>query len=260
MNAQHYRRCRPVGRRNGFTLVELLVTVSIIAVLMSIMLPSLRSARAGAKRVVCSSNIRQIGVGLWNYWTENNGTVPCIISPMTNGGAMSEGGPARGFGDPSVPDEDLDPFDIQRWPQSLPNVLMPTHLGTNPNVFVCPAAIVGWPRNGSRFRYTYRPAAANQPNGVPSPEQSYFRENFGFMDGRMLRTLRVVLTGNVIENAQLLAQKRSTYLRDLVRREPTFKGPHLGGINVLDRGLAVEFRTRDRAAEDLASFGSGVMF
>lgn len=54
------------GRR-GFTLIELLVVVSIIALLISILMPSLRRARAQAKTVVCRSNIRQVGMGALYY-------------------------------------------------------------------------------------------------------------------------------------------------------------------------------------------------
>ena len=53
--------------RRGFTLIELLVVVSIIALLISILMPSLSRARAQAKTVVCKSNIRQVGMGALYY-------------------------------------------------------------------------------------------------------------------------------------------------------------------------------------------------
>jgi prepilin-type N-terminal cleavage/methylation domain-containing protein len=55
-------------RKSAFTLVELLVVISIIALLVSILMPSLNKARMQARRVVCSSNLHQIGV-IWNMYS-----------------------------------------------------------------------------------------------------------------------------------------------------------------------------------------------
>jgi prepilin-type N-terminal cleavage/methylation domain-containing protein/prepilin-type processing-associated H-X9-DG protein len=51
----------------GFTLVELLVVISIIGVLMSLTLPAINSAREAGRRAVCTNNIRQVGQGLINH-------------------------------------------------------------------------------------------------------------------------------------------------------------------------------------------------
>lgn len=63
-------------RPSGFTLIELLVVIAIIALLVSILLPSLTKAKQLAKRTVCMSNMRNIGVPLHMYASEHNGYFP----------------------------------------------------------------------------------------------------------------------------------------------------------------------------------------
>ncbi|MCB9850476.1 MAG: type II secretion system protein [Phycisphaerales bacterium] len=62
--------------RAAFTLVELLVVISIMAVLMAILLPSLSRARSQSKQVACASNLRQVGIALNMYADGANDWLP----------------------------------------------------------------------------------------------------------------------------------------------------------------------------------------
>ena len=60
----------------GFTLIELLVVISVIALLIGILLPALSKARQAAERSVGASNQHQVGIALFTYAADNNGSVP----------------------------------------------------------------------------------------------------------------------------------------------------------------------------------------
>jgi prepilin-type N-terminal cleavage/methylation domain-containing protein/prepilin-type processing-associated H-X9-DG protein len=65
-----------VARRRAFTLVELLVVIAIIAILIAILLPSLRRAKEAGLRITCASNMRAIGQAFVMYAQENKGFFP----------------------------------------------------------------------------------------------------------------------------------------------------------------------------------------
>lgn len=77
---EHIAQVKGRTGSRGFTLVELLVSIAIIALLMSILLPALSRARDAANTVRCASNLRQIGTGLISYAAENSQFLPASFA------------------------------------------------------------------------------------------------------------------------------------------------------------------------------------
>ncbi|HYR58723.1 MAG TPA: type II secretion system protein, partial [Chthoniobacteraceae bacterium] len=68
----------------GFTLVELLVVVAIIAVLAALLVPAFNRVVASGRATACISNLRQLGIGLTAYLTEHDNTMPTLKTAREN--------------------------------------------------------------------------------------------------------------------------------------------------------------------------------
>lgn len=71
-------------RGSGFTLIELMVTVGIIAVLVSILLPAVNTARHKAKSVQCQSNLKNLEQAFTAYCQSNNGRAMAYVTPPSS--------------------------------------------------------------------------------------------------------------------------------------------------------------------------------
>ncbi|MBN8527399.1 MAG: prepilin-type N-terminal cleavage/methylation domain-containing protein [Planctomycetes bacterium] len=86
-------------RALGFTMIELLVVVSIIAILAALLLPAIRLVRGAAQAAACAGNLRQIGLGIQTYAAEHDGAlVPARIKKELTPAAFIADDPATQWG------------------------------------------------------------------------------------------------------------------------------------------------------------------
>ena len=190
-------QCKPSGPR-AFTIVELLAVITIIALLLSLLLPALKTGREAARRSMCASNLRQCGIAEGNY----AGMYKGYGAPMTVNESWSiwkscgmrkvfAGAPLQGYsgfgklwlsGATGLPNTDRDG-------KITPN---------NDKMFFCPsfdfnAAREGWPSTGTldpdsagasrscSYDYVNSPTGeivdSPVPSIVPSLEETYLSLN-----------------------------------------------------------------------------------
>lgn len=75
--------------KKGFTLIELMIVIAIIAILAAILVPNFMKARAQGQLTSCKSNVKNLGTACEMYSTENNGRYPSSLAEITTASADS---------------------------------------------------------------------------------------------------------------------------------------------------------------------------
>ena len=144
-----YTQRKPSSRRplHGFTLVELLVVITIIGILISLLLPAVQAAREAARRLQCSNNLKQIALALHSYH-EAHSSLPYAAGSCCYGNPEASGGIWTTMILPQLEQSGLyGQIDFKKYTKDLP----PTVVTTVISAYVCPSDAGDSPVLNDRF-------------------------------------------------------------------------------------------------------------
>ena len=138
-------RCKP-KQSSGFTLIELLVVVAVLSVLIAILLPALNMARNLGKRIVCASNLKQMGLAWQLYLNDNDHCFPRYPSAHVRYGGWPAKVYEENFWEDLWRDRPLNPYMILGAQQEITE--------TAARIYCCPADRGGAGKEGyTTFKY-----------------------------------------------------------------------------------------------------------
>lgn len=223
--ASHFPRLRKAT--SGSTLIEVLVVVSMIALLVAVLLPCLQQARRRSRQLVCHNNLRSIWTGIYPYTLENRDRLPFME-------------------DVNLSQPEADPFDPQ-YPTTVGRVLF-RHI--QPGSWTCPSAVAGFPVSAGQgsWKMTYTFSSAGKiGEGVPYDKAPGANtggpldpvvSNYVHFDGRPLRLLdgrRYVQTPALNRNRKGYWNVRRAIIAEKMAGQPDLGKPvypHYGTLQV----------------------------
>jgi prepilin-type N-terminal cleavage/methylation domain-containing protein len=171
-------------RPRAFTLVELLVVIGLVAVLLAILLPAIRSARESSRRTVCLSNVRTLIQATLAYATAHDGTLPEASAVNASGdGPLSP----RGSGQAPWTSYDAGGYPGGYTVPSIGALLLP-YLGDGRSMWQCPSAPVNESGRPTTFGdRSFNITGTNPFNGHGGPGEDpndQFKPNYNYGSGK----------------------------------------------------------------------------
>ncbi len=183
---------REEPRRSAFTLVELLVVIAIIGVLVGLLLPAVQAAREAARRLQCSNNLKQLGLGMQNHHSAQQAFPPAAQRDTLR---ISPHGRLLPYIEQQVLYNQIDKS--KRWEDDIHTPIRKTLLSG----FVCPSREIveadyfyvggGWQTGGGEY-VTHYAGVMGAKGRLPGTRTNYEHEALGGHGGFALNGILIL--------------------------------------------------------------------